>query len=52
MYNDFVTDPRQFEKNNVLYYHPINDDKLIIGKPCFDCLWMFGLDMRLSFWPV
>lgn len=32
MYNDFVYDPRQFEKNNVLYHYPINHDKLIIGK--------------------
>ncbi len=34
MYNDFVSDPTQFEKNNVLYQYPINDDKLIIGKFC------------------
>lgn len=34
MYNDFVKDPRQFEKNNVLYYYPINHDKLVIGKFC------------------
>jgi virginiamycin A acetyltransferase len=34
MYNDFVVDPRQFEKNNVLYHYPINEDKLIIGKFC------------------
>ena len=34
MYNDFVKDPRQFEKNNVLYHHPINHDKLVIGKFC------------------
>lgn len=34
MYNDFVHDPRQFEKNNVLYHYPINHDKLIIGKFC------------------
>lgn len=26
MYNDFVYDPRQFEKNNVLYHYPINHD--------------------------
>ena len=30
MYNDFVYDPRQFEKNNVLYHYPINHDKLIM----------------------
>lgn len=34
MYNDFVNDPIQFEKNNVLYQYPINHDKLIIGKFC------------------
>jgi Acetyltransferase (isoleucine patch superfamily) len=34
MYNDFVSDPTQFEKNNVLYHYPVNGDKLIIGKFC------------------
>jgi len=34
MYNDFVNDPMQFEKNNVLYHYPVNKDKLIIGKFC------------------
>lgn len=34
MYNDFVNDPRDFEKNNVLYHYPINGDKLVIGKFC------------------
>ena len=34
MYHDFVNDPREFEKNNVLYHYPINRDKLIIGKFC------------------
>ncbi|MCI1930840.1 MAG: CatB-related O-acetyltransferase [Clostridia bacterium] len=34
MYNDFVSDPMQFEKNNVLYHYPINNDRLIIGKFC------------------
>jgi virginiamycin A acetyltransferase len=34
MYNDFVLDPAQFEKNNVLYHYPVNNDKLIIGKFC------------------
>ena len=32
MYNDFVKDPRDFQKNNVLYHYPVNRDKLIIGK--------------------
>lgn len=34
MYNDFVNDPQEFEKNNVLYHYPINGDKLVIGKFC------------------
>lgn len=34
MYNDFVNDPCNFEKNNVLYHYPVNRDKLIIGKFC------------------
>jgi virginiamycin A acetyltransferase len=34
MYNDFVSDPTQFEKNNVLYHYPVNNDRLIIGKFC------------------
>lgn len=34
IYNDFINDPRDFEKNNVLYHYPINNDKLIIGKFC------------------
>ena len=34
MYNDFLNDPMEFEKNNVLYHYPINHDRLIIGKFC------------------
>ncbi len=34
IYNDFISDPRQFEKNNVLYHFPVNNDRLIIGKFC------------------
>ncbi len=34
MYNDFVREPKDFERNNVLYHYPINNDKLIIGKFC------------------
>lgn len=34
MYNDFVNDPRDFQKNNVLYHYPVNNDKLTIGKFC------------------
>mgnify|MGYP000635882780 CR=1 FL=1 len=34
IYNDFVREPKDFEKNNVLYQYPVNKDKLIIGKFC------------------
>ena len=34
IYNDFANDPRDFEKNNVLYHYPVNGDKLKIGKFC------------------
>lgn len=34
IYNDFVNDPRDFGKNNVLYHYPVNGDKLRIGKFC------------------
>jgi|GEM_PF-64792 len=35
MYNDFVHNPADFEKNNVLYHYPtINHDRLTIGKYC------------------
>lgn len=34
MYNDFVNNPIQFERNNVLYHYPVNHDRLIIGKFC------------------
>lgn len=34
MSHDFVSDPTLFEKNNVLYQYPINQDKLIMGKFC------------------
>lgn len=34
IYNDFVRDPRDFEKNNVLYHYPVNHDRLVIGKFC------------------
>lgn len=33
-YNDFVNDPRDFERNNVLYHYPINGDKLKL----FNCV--------------
>lgn len=34
IYNDFVADPRLFERNNVLYHYPINRERLVIGKFC------------------
>jgi len=34
IYNDFVHDPKDFQKNNVLYHYPINGDRLVIGKFC------------------
>lgn len=34
IYNDFVHDPRDFEKNNVLYHYLVNGDRLKIGKFC------------------
>lgn len=34
MYNDFVQNPCDFQRNNVLYHYHINHDKLIIGKFC------------------
>lgn len=34
IYNDFVNNPKDFERNNVLYHYPINRDKLVIGKFC------------------
>lgn len=34
IYNDFVSDPLLFEKNNVLYHYPIHPEKLRIGKFC------------------
>ena len=33
-YDDFVRDPRDFERNNVLYHYPINHERLTIGKFC------------------
>ncbi|MDF2885951.1 MAG: acetyltransferase [Lacrimispora sp.] len=34
IYNDYVNDPVDFEKNNVLYHYPINKERLIIGRYC------------------
>ena len=34
IYNDFVYNPVDFEKNNVLYHYPVNHDRLVIGKFC------------------
>lgn len=33
-YDDFVHDPRDFQRNNVLYHYPINQERLVIGKFC------------------
>lgn len=33
-YNDYVNNPTEFQKNNVLYHYPVNHDKLVIGKFC------------------
>lgn len=34
IYDDFVNDPRDFQRNNVLYHYPINHERLIIGRFC------------------
>ena len=35
MYDDFVNDPRDFQRNNVLYHYPsCSSERLIIGKFC------------------
>lgn len=34
IYNDFVHDPVDFQKNNLLYHYPINRDRLVIGRYC------------------
>lgn len=34
IYNDFLNDPCNFERNNVLYHYPVNNDHLYIGKYC------------------
>ena len=34
IYDDFVNDPRDFQRNNVLYHYPINREQLVIGKFC------------------
>jgi virginiamycin A acetyltransferase len=35
IYNDFVNDPRDFQKNNILYHYPLcNKERLVIGKYC------------------
>lgn len=38
IYNDFVQDPTQFERNNVLYHYPVNGDRLVIGEILLHCL--------------
>ena len=34
IYDDFVNDPRDFQRNNVLYHYPINHERLVIGRFC------------------
>ncbi|WP_349669612.1 CatB-related O-acetyltransferase [Lacrimispora sp.] len=34
IYNDYVNDPVNFEKNNVLYHYPVNTERLVIGRYC------------------
>ena len=34
IYNDIVHDPRDFQRNNVLYHYPNNGDRLTIGRFC------------------
>lgn len=34
IYNNFVSDPTDFQESNVLYHYEINKDKLIIGNYC------------------
>lgn len=34
IYNDFVHDPVDFQKNNLLYHYPLNRDRLVIGRYC------------------
>ena len=34
IYNDYVNDPVNFEKNNVLYHYPVNTEHLVIGRYC------------------
>ena len=34
IYNDFVNNPEDFQKDNVLYHYPVNWDKLQIGRFC------------------
>ena len=33
-YDDFVRDPRDFQRNNVLYHYPVNQERLVIGQFC------------------
>lgn len=32
IYNDFVRNPRDFQKNNALYHYPVNGDRLVMCK--------------------
>ena len=49
IYNDFVSDPKEFENNNVLYHYLLNGDKLIIGKFCsIACVLMLSWAVMIS----
>ena len=55
IYNDFVNDPAEFEKNNVLYHYPINKDRLVIGKFCSiacGARFLFNSATRSARWPI
>lgn len=34
IYNDFIRDPRDFERNNVLYHYPLHRERLVVGRFC------------------
>lgn len=49
IYNDFVQDPTQFERNNVLYHYPVNGDRLVIGKFCAIACGAVSVEQRQSY---
>ena len=52
IYNDFVNDPTQFEKNNVLYHYPVNGDRLVIGRFCSIACGARFLFNSANHWPT